>query len=152
MCFVPRLIELRYLYFPAPGRLLGPRPPALAPNLYFPALALNLCLPALVPNLYLTALAPNLYLTTLAPNLYLPALAPNFYLPTLVSPKPGLADTNLVPPICIYWPWPTIFITVLWICIYLLIYSSSSGSSIISNSSNFLGLHNTNISMPILVN
>ena len=31
------------------------------------------------------------------PNLYLPALAPNFYLPALVSPKPGLADTNLVP-------------------------------------------------------
>ena len=89
---------------------------------------------------------------TLAPNLCLPALAPNFYLPALVSLKPGLADTNLVPPICIYWPWPTIFITVLWICIYLLIYSSSSGSSIISNSSNFLGLHNTNISMPILVN
>ena len=99
------------------------------------------------------ALTPNLYLTALAPNLYLPALAPNFYLPALVSPKPGLADTNLVPRICIYWPWPTIFITMLWICIYLLVYSSSSGSSIIiSNSSNFLGLHNTNISMPILVN
>ena len=116
----------------------GPRPFA-----WPPALAPNLCLPALTPNLYLTALAPKLHL---------PALAPNFYLPALVSPKPGLADTNLVPWICIYLPWPTIFITVLWICIYLLIYSSSSGSSIISNSSNFLGLHNTNISMPILVN
>ena len=70
------------MYFPPPpGPLLSlrPRPPALAPNL---------CLQALVPNLYLT---------TLAPNLYLPALAPNFYLPALVSPKPGLADTNLVP-------------------------------------------------------
>ena len=119
---------------PGPLLSLRPRPPALAPNL---------CLQALVPNLYLT---------TLAPNLYLPALAPNFYLPALVSPKPGLADTNLVPSICIYWPWPTIFNIVLWICIYLLIYSSSSGRSIISNSSTFLGLHNTNISMPILVN
>ena len=126
----------------------GPRPFAWPPAL---ALVPNLYLPALAPNLYLTDMAPNLYLTTLAPNLYLPTLAPNFYLPALVSPKPGLADTNLVPPICIYWPWPTIFITVLWICIYLLIYSSSSGSSIISNS-NFLGLHNTNISVSILVN
>ena len=125
----------------------GPGPhlylPALAPNLCLPALAPNLYLPALAPNLCLPALAPNLYLPALAPNLCLPALAPNFYLPALVSPKPGLADTNLVPPICIYWPWPTIFITVLWICIYLLIYSSSSGSSNISNSSNFLGLDNT---------
>ena len=34
----------------------------------------------------------------------------------------------------------------------LLIYSSSNGSSNISNSSNFLGLDNTNIRMPILVN
>ena len=56
---------------------------------------------------------PNLYLTALAPNLYLPTLAPNLYLPALVSPKPGLAYTNLVPPICIYCPWPTSFITVL---------------------------------------
>ena len=69
----------------------------------------------------LPALAPNLYLPALTPNLCLPALAPIFYLPALVSPKPELADTNLVPPICIYWPWPTVFITVLWICIYLLI-------------------------------
>ena len=74
---------------------------ALAPSLYLPALAPKLCLPAL---------APNLYLPVLAPNLCLPALAPNFYLPALVSPKPGLADTNLVPPICIYWPWPTILL------------------------------------------
>ena len=42
-----------------------------------------------------------------APNLYLPAVAPNFCLPALA-------------PICIYWPWPTIFINVLRICIYLL--------------------------------
>ena len=36
MCFVPRLIKLGYLYFPAPGPLLGPRccpwPPAPAPS------------------------------------------------------------------------------------------------------------------------
>ena len=49
----------------------------------------------------------------LAPNLYLPALAPNFYLPALVSPEPGLAYTKLVRPICVFWPWPTIFIIVL---------------------------------------
>ena len=95
--------------------ILGPGPwprhPALAPNLYLPVLAPKLCLPALAPNLYLLTLAPNLYLTALAPNLYLPtpasnlyltALAPNFYLPALVSPEPGLAYTNPVPPICIY--------------------------------------------------
>ena len=112
-------VLIRVFVFP------DPQPSALADNLYLPTLAPNLCLPVLAPNLYLTALTPN------------------FYLPALVSPEPGLAYTNLVPPICIYWPWPTIFITVLWICIYLLIYSSSSGSSNISNSSNFLGLDNT---------
>ena len=121
-------VLIRVFVFP------DPQPPALSHNLYLPALAPNLCLPALTPNLYLTALTPN------------------FYLPALVSPEPGLAYTNLVPPICIYWPWPTIFIIVLWFCIYLLIYSSSSGSNNISNSSNFLGLDNTHISMPILVN
>ena len=95
----------------APGPGLGPlppRPPVLAPNLYLPAVTPNLCLPVL---------PPNLYLPTLAPNFYLPALAPNFYLPALVIPEPGLAYTNLVPLICIYWLWPTIFINALWICI-----------------------------------
>ena len=67
----------------------------------------------LAPNLYLPGLTPNLYLSALAPNFYLPTLALNFYLPALVSPEHGLAYTNLVPPICIYWPWPTNFITVL---------------------------------------
>ena len=88
------------------------RPPALclAPG---PSPCPQFVFTDVAPNLYLTALAPNSYLTTLAPNLYLPALAPNFYLPALVSPKPGLAGTNHVPPICIYWPWSTIFITVL---------------------------------------
>ena len=88
----------------------------------------------------------------LVPNLYLPALAPNFYIPALPSPKPGLAYTNHVPPVCIHWSWPTICITVLWICIYFFICSHSSGSSNISNSSNFFGLDNTNIRMPIVVN
>ena len=72
------------------------RPPALAsapsPNLYLPALG---------PSLYLTALAPNLYLQALAPNLCLQVLASNFYLPVLVSPDPGLAYINFVPPICL---------------------------------------------------
>ena len=77
---------------------------------------------------------------------------PNFFLPALVSSGPGLAYTNFVPSICICWPWPTTFISVLWFCIYLFIYSSSSGSSNISTGSNFLGLDNTNISMQILVN
>ena len=104
------------------------------------------------PQFVFTGLAPNLYLPALAPNFYLPTLAPNFYLPGRVSPEHGLAYFNLVPPICIYWPWPTNFITVHWFCIYLRIYSSSSGSSNIGNSSNFLGLDNTHISIPILVN
>ena len=43
------------LYFPAPSPLIGPRLPALAPNLYLPALAPTLCLTALAPNLYLPA-------------------------------------------------------------------------------------------------
>ena len=125
ICSSVVLVSKRVFVFPDPRPFAWP--PALAHNLYLLTLALNL---------YLTALAPNLYLTTLAPNLYLPALASNFYLLALVSPKPGLGDSNIVPPtICIYWPLPTIFITVLWICIDLLIYSSSSGSSIISNSS-----------------
>ena len=115
--------------------------------LYFPVIE-----PLLGPRLRLPTLAPNLYLPTLATNLYLPILAPNFYLSTLVNPEPGLAYTNFVPPICIYWPWPTTIITVLCICIYLPIYSSSSGSSNISNSSNSLELDNINISMPFLVN
>ena len=56
-----------YLYFPAPGLLLGPGL----------ALALNLYLPVLAPDLYLTTLAPNLRLPALAPDLHLLALASN---------------------------------------------------------------------------
>ena len=104
------------------------------------------------PQFVFTGPGPKFVFTGPGPQFVFTGPGPNFYLPALFSSKPGLADTNLVPPICIYWPWPTIFITVLWICIYLLIYSSSSGSSNINNSSNFLGLDNTHISMPILVN
>ena len=87
---------------------------------------------ALARNLYLTALGHNLHLPTLAPNLYIMVLAPNFYLPALVSWEPGLTYINIVPPICIYWPWPTIFITELWISIYLLIYSSRMAAVILA--------------------
>ena len=48
----------------------------------------------------------------LASKLHLPALAPTLRLPQiciyLLSPMPEFAYTNLVSPICIYWPWPTI--------------------------------------------
>ena len=105
--------------------------PALATNLYLPALATNLYLPVLAPNLYLPGLAPNFYLLarppiciyrpwlstlclpTLAPNLYLPALAPTLCLPQIcvyrLSLEPEFAYTDLVSPICIYWPWPKIY-------------------------------------------
>ena len=79
-----------YLYFPAPGPLLGPRlrprSPALAPNLYLLALAPNLYLPALAPNFYLLALAPNLYLPAQPGlSLHIPILSPQF-----VFTGPGL--------------------------------------------------------------
>ena len=56
---------------------------------------------------------PQFVLTGRGPKFVFTGLSPKFFLTAPVSPKPGLADTNLVPPICIYWPWPTIFITVL---------------------------------------
>ena len=126
--------------------------PSPRPFAWPPALAPQFVSTGPGPQFVFTGPGPKFVFTGPGPQFVFTGPGPNFYLPALFSSKPGLADTNLVPPICIYWPWPTIFITVLWICIYLLIYSSSSGSSIISNSSNFLGLHNTNISMPILVN
>ena len=91
ICSSVVLVSKRVFVFPSPRPFAWS--PAPAHNLYLPALAPNLCLPALALNLYLTPLA-----TTLAPNLYLPALAPNFYLPVLVSPKPGLTDSNIAPP------------------------------------------------------
>ena len=104
------------------------------------------------PQFVFNGLGPQFVFTDPGPKFVFTGPGPNFYTPVLVSSGPGLAFTNLDPPICIYWPWPTIFITLLWICTYPLIYSSSSGSSNISNSSNFLGLDITNISMSILVN
>ena len=92
------------------------------------------------PQFAFTSPGPQFVFNGPAPNLYLPALAPNFYLPVLVSLEPGLGYTNLVPPICVYWAWPTICITVLWICVYFLICGSSSCSS---NSSNFFGLQSS---------
>ena len=74
------------------------------------------------PNLYLPALASGLCLPALALNLYLPALVYNF----ITSPGSEF-------------------------CIYLIIGSSSNGSCNSSNS-NFFGIDNTNICMPILVN
>ena len=90
----------------APG--LGP-----GPQFVFTGPGPQFVFTGLAPNLYLPGLTPNLYLSALAPNFYLPTLALNFYLPALVSPEHGLAYTDLVPLICIYWPWPTNFITVL---------------------------------------
>ena len=88
--------------------------------------------------------APNLYLTAVPPiYIYQPWYQICIYQswPQIFNYQPwsvrslGLHIPTLFPPppICIYWPCPTIFITVLWIYIYLLIYSSSSGSSNISN-------------------
>ena len=143
--------------------------PVVASNLYLPALVPNLCLPALAPNWYLPALAPNLYLPALAPNLYLtvvvlnlclPALAPNLYIPALAynfvtSPGAEFTYTDLVSSICIciYGPGVRFELPVrgLVICIYLITDSSSSGSSK-ARSSNFFGIDNINITMPILVN
>ena len=94
----------------------------LAPNLYLLTKAPNFCLLVLTPNLYFAALTPYLYLQTLAPNFYLPVLANNFII--------GLGA---------------------WISIYLIIGSSSSSSGSSDSSSNFFGIDNVNISMPILV-
>ena len=90
--------------------------------------------PALAPDLYLPALAPDLYLLTLAPNLYLPALANNFI------PFQSLTLAH-----DLYYRYEA------WICIYLIIGSSSSGSSNGSRN-NFFGIDNTNVIMPISVN
>ena len=81
------------LCFPAPSPVLGLRLQALAPNLYLPALTHNLYLPDLAPNLYLPALGPTLCL----PQICIYRLSPGQF-----------AYTDLVSPICIYCPWPTI--------------------------------------------
>ena len=111
-----------FMYFPTLGPLLGPRPWHWLP----------ICIYRPWPQLCI----------------YLPSRQIFIYRPG--QSRAWTCIYQCLPPICIYWPWSTIFITVLSICIYLLIYSSSSDSGNISNSSNFLGLDNTNISMPIL--
>ena len=65
------------------------------------------------PQFVFTSACLQFVLLALSSNLYLLTLAPNLYLPALVSQEPGFAYTNIAPRICIYWPWPTIFITVL---------------------------------------
>ena len=82
------------------GPQTWPRDLGLDPNLHLPAVA---------PNLHLPALAAKLYLPALTPNLYLPALALNFYYQSRAS----ACISDLVPPIRIYWPWPTICIASL---------------------------------------
>ena len=99
-----------------------------------------------------TGLGPQFVFNVPVPQFVFTDSSPKFVFTGPSQSGAGLAYTNIAPLICIYWPWPTIFITVLWICIYRLIFSSSSDSNNISNSSNFLGLDNINISMPILVN
>ena len=98
----------------ASGPDLGPqaRPLPLVPNLYLSALAPSLFLPALAPNLYLPALASTLCLPALVPNLYLTDLASTLCLPQIciyqLSLGSEFAYTDLVSPVLIYWPWPTI--------------------------------------------
>ena len=89
------------------------------------------------------ALAHNLYLPALVPNLYLPALAPNLYLPALANSFVPFRSLTLAHDL--YYRYGA------WICIYFIIGSSSSGSSSGSRS-NFFGIDNTNVSMPISVN
>ena len=131
-----------WVFVPAPGPSFGSRP-WVRPPVLTPTLASNLYLPVLVPDLYLLDLAPNLRLPILAPNLYLPTLV--FNIITGLEPEFCIYRACLLN-LCLYLRrWPTIDI-------YLLIGSSSSGSFNSSSSSNFFGIDNTNICMPILVN
>ena len=130
-----------WVFVPAPGPFFGSQP-WLRPPVLTPTLASNLYLPVLVPDLYLLDLAPNLRLPILAPKLYLPTLV--FNIITGLAPEFCIYRACLLN-LCLYLRrWPTIDI-------YLLIGSSSSGSFNSSSSSNFFGIDNTNICMPILV-
>ena len=128
------------MYFPAPGPLLGLRP--------------SLWSPSPVPNLYLPALAPYLHLPALAHNLCLPDLLLNLYLPALAKILLPVRDLSLLKPTLspqIVFEFTALaynlyYRSVAWICIYLIIGRSSSGSSY------FFGIDNTNISMSILAN
>ena len=93
---------LGYLYFPAPG-----------PQFAFTGPGPQFVFTGPGPQFVFTGPGSKFVFTGPSPQFVFTGPGPNFYLPALVSSKPGLADTNLVPPICIYWPWPTIFITVL---------------------------------------
>ena len=119
------------MYFLASGPLLGPQPWHWSPIcIYRPWLPI--CIYRPWSQLCIYRPWPQIFIyrpwSVQSLDLHIPTSSPQF-----VFTGPGL-----------------IFITALSICIYLLIYSSSSGSGSISNSSNFLGLDNTNISMPIL--
>ena len=90
-----------YLYFPAPGSLLGPRPwswpptPALVPNLRLPAPGAQICICRPWAKF---VLAPNLYLPTRTKKKknHFSALVYKFYLPTLaLALAPRLVFTNL---------------------------------------------------------
>ena len=65
------------------------------------------------PQYVLNGPGPKIVFTDPGPKFVFTGPVPNFYLPPLVSPEPELPYANLVLPICIYWPWPTIFITML---------------------------------------
>ena len=127
-----------YLYFPVPGPLLGswlrPRPPALAPNFIYRPWPPN-CAYRPWPPICIYQPWPQIFIyqpwSVRSLGLHIPTLFPQF-----VFTGPGLR----------------FLLPCSQLAFNLLIYSSSSGSSNISNSSNFLGLDNTNISMPIFVN
>ena len=138
----------------SPGSGLDPHPqtPALASNLYLLALAPKLYLPALAPNLPLNVLARNFNLPALGRNLYLSTLAPNYFCTDPCQSRAGA---------CIYQPCRlNLYLLALGYDLHYRVLNfpllfnccSSSGSGNISNSSNFFGLINANISMPILVN
>ena len=124
-------LALCLVSIPVPGP--QPRFLALDPNLYLPALALNLHLQALGPKFLFTRPGLQFILPVRNLSLHLPTFFPNLYLMAMAYD--------------LYYQYCSA-----WICIYVVIGSSSIGSSNISSVSNFFGLDNTNISMPILVN
>ena len=78
------------------------------------------------PQFVFTSACPQFVFNVPVPQFVFTDSSPKFVFTGPSQSGGGLAYTNIAPRICIYWPWPTIFITVLWICIYLLIFSSSS--------------------------
>ena len=139
--------DKRVFVFPAPWSSSWPLVLALAPGPGSP-----ICIYRPTRQFAFTGSGSQFVFTNPGPKFVFTGPCPKFLFTGPGQSGAWACIYQLVPPICIYWLWPTIFIAVLWICIYLLICSSSCGSSNISNSSNFLGLDNTNISMPISVN